>query len=571
MARTPRRPPNDIGEGGGDRGDAPSPLRPPLPANHSRRPRPLGALPGLRRTLSKGSWRRRRAACDALAGIRVAEAEQALLGALVDPDEDVRVAAIQALLARGWEPRTRRAKTLTAIAARRFEALLEHPEEIDLQALEQGLRLGGFVARAEIVAVLEAVPGWSPSRDSAPWVLAARLDGDASLAVDPGASALLEAVDRTWQADPHRYRLARSLRRVAPSVLAERLGEGGWAWRAREAMCQALARPGHEGGLAALAARVDDDDDDVRRAALEALVRVGTPAAAEAVAGGFASAFQEDREAAAAALATMGPVALDVLTRLVHDRWWERRQGAAMTLARWRSARQIAADLLIELAVDSEYRVNQPAREGLDNHGLVPSVDAVRRALVRAQLSTADGLERWLTQGAHALLSKPEGARWFRELLEQLPPDSLPHRLGLVPLLGAGALSEWLEDLALGRATRHVGVRLAAAEALRGLNHGSCRVCYGEGAVRCPECDGEGDRACPICGGDGEVLVACPEPDCTARQTTRRIDSRRCPACRGRGQVVRACSCASAVGRVACDLCDGSGRIRCLSCNGRQA
>jgi len=528
------------------------------------------ALPGLRRTLAKGSWRRRRAACDALSAIPGAEAEEVLLGALVDPDEDVRLMAMEALMERGWQPSTPHEITLAAVAARRTEALLEHVEHIDLGVLVENLRLGGHVFRAELLDVLERVPGWRPSPEQRASIAVARLDGESALTEPGGLEAVLEGLDHTWQANPHRARLTRALFGVEPARIARALKDEAWGWRAREALCHALGRPGDDTGVDALAARVLDEDDDVRRAALEALSRVGTPRAAQAVAEGFASPFQEDREIVALVLASFGDVALPVLRALIDDAWWEGRQGAAMTLRGWHGDRQTAADLLVVLAVDAEYRVSQPAREGLERHGVLPHKEGIRAAVERAQSLTIEGLETWLGM-AWVGAPDPDMASCIDRLMEHVTEDELPFRLGLVSLFRVEHLALWLEDAAMGRTTDHVSVRLAAAEALRALILRQCPICRGEGAVRCPECSGSGERPCGTCGGQMLVTVPCTEIECTARQTTRRIDSRRCPTCRGRGAVLQACDCAEASGRVACALCEGRGRIQCVTCAGSGA
>lgn len=521
------------------------------------------ALPGIRRTLAKGSWRRRRAACDALVMIPGREAEEVLVGALLDSDEDVRMTAIEALLERGWSPGSPRERTLASVAARRIGTL--DPDGVDVATLELALGLGGHAFRAELLEVVERFAAWRPSRASAAAIWATRLDGARALACDGGLAGLLRALDHTWQANPHRARLARALHDHDAARLAHELAEGGWDWRAREALCQALGRPGVDTGVDALGDCVVDDDDDVRRAALTALVVVGTAAAAEATARGFQSPFQEYREFVATALAAFGDEAHAIVARLARDPWWEGRQGAAMTLRVWRGNRQAAADLLVVLATDPEYRVSHPAREGLEAHGLMPRRAAVRTAVERAQVTTIEGLEAWVGITADAE-PDPEIADWLDTLVERAAPDALPQRLGLIPLFRVEHLAIWLEDAALGRTTRHVGIRLAAADALRALVRRHCAVCVGDGAVRCPECDGAGDRPCQRCGAQTIVLVDCPEPECTARQATRRIDSRRCPTCRGKGQVPVACDCAAAGGRSTCALCRGTGRIGCVAC-----
>lgn len=528
------------------------------------------ALPGLRRTLAKGSWRRRRAACDVLASVPGREAEEVLVGALLDADEDVRMTAMEALLERSWAPTGARETTLVAIASRRAELLVDRPDGLDQDTVRAALTLGGHVFRSELLDAIDHLPTWEMRADDPALFRVVRLDGESALDLPGGLHAILRALDHTWQANPHRARLARCLGAVPAETLALELSTGGWGWRAREALCQGLGATGGPAGVGALRELVLDEDDDVRKAAVGALVQIGTEAAAEALARGLESPFQEDRELIASAIAALGDPALATIEALCTDPWWERRQGAALALRGWRGDRQVAADGLVRLAIDAEYRVFQPAREGLALHGLAPSRPAIRRAIESAQTLTVEGVEAWLgaTRGAD---TDPELAMILDLMVERTPLDKLPQRLGLLAIFRAEHLALWLEDAATGRLTPHVGVRLAAAEALRMLLRRQCLVCHGEGAVRCPECGGSGDRACAICHGQMVVQAPCPDPDCTARQTTRRIDSRRCATCRGRGTVLTQCVCAAATGRVACELCEQRGRIGCAACGGTGA
>ncbi|MFO0748726.1 MAG: HEAT repeat domain-containing protein [Myxococcota bacterium] len=552
------------------------------------------ALAGIRRTLARGSWKRRRAACDVLATLPASAAEEAtqvLIDVLSDPDEDVRLAAMEALAQRGWEARTAREKTLQALAGRRAKDLLQHPNDLDPATLIGALRLGGHVFRSEVIEVLARVPGFAPTPDQEGALGAARLDVERALAARGGLEAVLRAVDHTWQAVPHRARFVRGLATVGVDGLAAELETHEWGWRAREAACQAMVRPTRppddelEPAIHALQRQLGEEDDDVRKTAFQGLAWIGTRAAAEAVATGFQSPFQEDRDLVAAALAAFAEDGLEVIDRLMHEGWWESRQGAALALGHWREATRAAVDRLIVLAVDAEYRVSQAAREGLARHGLIPSRAAIVDAIGMAQSLTIEGLEPWLLlQLQHA---SPEIALRLDQLVEETPPDLLPQRIGLIATFRVEHLALWLEDAAHGRITRHIGVRLAAADALRALTRHACPVCRGERSVRCPGCNGAGDAPCPTCAGRGTVLVACPDPDCTARLATRPIDSKRCPTCRGRGEVPRPCLCqASATseirrvvdssdtpsaerrGRVACEVCAGAGRLACQACDG---
>lgn len=542
------------------------------------------ALNGVRRTLLRGSWKRRRAACDVLATLAVAEATEVLVEVLEDPDEDVRLAAVEALAQRGWKPTDAREATLQALGARRIREHCETapPEAVDPATLIAALGLGGHVFRAEVLDVLGDVlsgRAYVPTTEEIAIIAAARMDVATAIRLPQGLDAVLRAIDHTWQASPHRARFVRELAIVPSASLVAHLAPRGpgasLSWRAREAIAQALERTGDEAALEGLGQLVLEDDDDVRRAALQALAWIGTPEAARELAHGFESPFQEDRDLVARALGTFGSRAAEVIDRLMSDAWWESRQGAALALGQWRGDVQGAVDRLMALAVDPEYRVAQAAREGLAAHGLLPTTAAVCEALARAQLLTLEGLEPWL--GLHRVAAAPpEIAARLDAMIEELPPDALPQRLGLIATFRAEHLALWLEDVALGRGegargavlARHVGVRLAAADTLRALARAVCAVCQGERTVRCPGCNGAGDVPCERCQGRGTVMVRCPDPGCTAHGTLRRIDSRRCPTCRGRGEVPAPCVCEGGRGRVPCALCHGGGRLGCSACDG---
>jgi len=554
------------------------------------------ALNGIRRTIARGSWKRRRAACDVLATLQAPEATSVLVAVLEDPDEDVRLAAVEALAQRGWTPSTARETTLQALASRRIREVCETapPESIEPATLVFALGLGGHVFRAEVLDALNEVVGergFMPTPEEVGVIAAARMDIATAVAAPRGVESVLRAIDHTWQANPHRARFVRELKAIGSTELAHQLETDTsgtshpptWSWRAREAIAQALERKQDPIALKALGRLVLEDDDDVRRAALQSLAWIGSPAAAEEVARGLQSAFQEDRDLVARTLGTFGPRGAGVIGELMVESWWESRQGAALALGHWRVDLQGAVDRLISLAVDPEYRVAQAARDGLTTHGLLPTTAALCEAIGRAQTLTMEGLEPWL--GLHrSPTAPPEIADRLDALIEDLPADALPQRLGLIAIFRVEHLALWLEEVALGRGDsevaqgmakldrapvyRHVGARLAAADALRALLRCACPVCLGEGTVRCPGCNGAGDVACSACQGRGIVMVTCPDPGCTAHGTLRRIDSRRCPTCRGRGEVPAPCACEGGRGRVPCGLCKSGGRLACSACDG---
>lgn len=527
------------------------------------------ALPGLRSVLANGSWRRRVAACEALAHVAGQGAEEVLVATLLDADEDVRLASRRALAERGWEPKAPEAFTLAAMAERQFDRLLARPDLAHLPTLERGLALGGHVFRSEaaaVLAALERVTRWHPRPEIAAALAVTRLDPAGALEEPDGELVLLRAIDRTWQLHPHRAVLTWGLRAVSPARLGELATVESWGWRAREALCHALARAGDSGCVPGIRRFVLDTDEDVRRAAIDALVAVGTREAALALADGAASPFQEDGEAIARGLAAMGRAALPALTRLAASEWWEERRAAALALRDWRRERQEAVDLALPLAVDPEYRVAEAARMALDRHGLAPRPDALRRTLVGSTELTLTGLEPWLRLDPRDGLHDESAREVVCELLRGLSPDALPHRLGLASSLRLDELRPWLATLAGDAPQGHVGVRLTAARVLRALDDSTCRMCRGRGTVGCVGCEGDGEQACADCAGRGSVRRGCPDPECDAGATMRRLDRPPCKTCRGRGVITETCGCGS--GRVPCHLCHGTGRTVCLVCGG---
>ncbi len=244
------------------------------------------ALPGLRATLAKGTWRRRMAACKTLLELRCDGAEEALYDALSDIDEDVRLTALHCLRGRGWTPETPVDHTLAAMAERRVDQLLKSPELLDVETLADGLHLGGHIFRTEIGAALSLLARdgrWQPTEDDLAAWSATRLEPGSIIATERGLDTLLQLIDRTWQVHPFRATLAHGLRLVSVADLRASTERNEWRWRAREAICRALARPGCDESPTLLATFILDTDEDVRAAALAALVKVGTIEAAQCV------------------------------------------------------------------------------------------------------------------------------------------------------------------------------------------------------------------------------------------------------------------------------------------------
>ena len=526
------------------------------------------ALPGLRQTLAKSSWMRRRAVCGVLATIPTKEAEKELLGALLDVDEDVRLAALEALFSRGWKPQNPREKTLAAIAARRMESLTLVERDRDLGTLTDALNLGGHVFRNEVLDLLERVPEWSVSDANISAIAGIRMSWRAMIEADDGVEIALQLLDLTWQSMPHRARLSRGLGHVEPSRLLSAVRQTQCGWRAVEAVCRLLARPNDDDAAEVLERFVLHQDDDVRRAAYESLATVGTRRAAEAVVVGLGTPFREDRRPAAQALAAIGQNALPTIAALVKSEWWECREAAAQAFAYWRGDLRVAADGLLSLAVDAEPRVSQTARDALVTHGVRPTTSGILRMLPRAQSSTIDGLGPWLGLFADGGVQEEKVLAGLEKLLEKSKADKLMFRIELVATLRARHLIPWLENV-LTSDEKHLGVKFAAADALRQLGGKTCQLCTGRASVDCPGCSGKGEQTCPTCVGEAVLAVACPDEECNAGMAMRDISSAPCKTSRGIGQITMRCECVT--GACTCQVCGGAARIRCPLCDGTGA
>ncbi|MDP6946222.1 MAG: hypothetical protein QF464_18890, partial [Myxococcota bacterium] len=299
---------------------------------------------------------------------------------------------------------------------------------------------------------------------------------------------------------------------------------------------------------------------------LDALVLIGSHEAAEALASGTRSPFQEDTHGVAEALAALGDAALDTLRRLTRSSWWEERRAAAIALVHWRGCRQTAVDMALPMTVDTEYRVAEAAREALLRHGLQPGADSVAETLRRVTPITLASIEPWLGLDAAGRFEDPTAGAAFDAHLKGLASDDLTHRLPLAGRLRRHGLRPWMTELASGAATSHVGLRLAATATLRALDNDDCSLCNGRRTSPCVGCNGDGETRCEVCLGEATTRTPCPEHKCTARERTRGIRSPTCKTCRGRGVVVHPCGCAN--GFVPCVVCHGGGRALCLGCNG---
>jgi HEAT repeat protein len=522
------------------------------------------SLPGLRATLQRGSWRRRVAACRVAALLPLEDTETLLTDALLDVDEDVRLAGLESLEKTGWKPTTPSEQTRAAMAGRRTFGLLSTPEHLCVETLEAGLLLGGQIFRTEVLNVLEHVPGWQPKEENAALVHITRMAPARALTCTNGLRTLLHALDRTWQDLPHRAHIARPLDRVPVTALGEALSDRAIGWRARSAIARALGRPNCSQSTELLRRLLEDEDDDVRRASVLSLMDVGTEDAANTLALGLHSPFREDRASISRALSAMGATALPTLRRLAASPWWEERLGAVLALHAWRGERGTPADILLGLTLDTEHRVSQAALEALAYHGSLPSDDAIAEALGRAQEAPAEAVRPWLSMASGTYLTHQATTERIRTLIETASRDEACLLLPMVSDLRITALRPTVEALLEGASSEHLALRIIAGQTLRLMDHDTCALCNDRGTIACPSCEGEGEVVCKVCDGRTFTLVACTAYGCSAHEQTREIGSLPCKACRGRGTISAPCECMEGIKR--CDLCRSVGRLACPLC-----
>lgn len=544
-----------------------APLDDLSPAIERIRQAGLHALAGLRRTLREESWRRRAGACQALATLEGDEAEGYLVNAMTDVDEDVRLAAWQALQVRGWSPRLPREHTLVAFADRRLDRLLLTRSLLHSETLHGGLRLGGYLFRREVADALNhAAKDDDTASEVAATLAALDFQDVAESAEDRILLAYLHAADTSWQQTPHRALLAFSLRKVSATRLFKLTEDEQLGWRAWACACEVAGIQRATSAVDSLAPLVLDPDIDVRQAAQRALLRIGTPEAAHALASGARSPFLEDAEVAARALACLGATAHDTIQRLAHSAWWEERRAAALALLYHRQDRQFCVDHSLPLAVDLEYRVAEIARRALNVHGGRASESAIIATLKRAHPITIKGLEPWLDVSIDGHLRSETIGEALDEHFKALPPDEASQVLPLAGTFRRSSLAPFLNALATGETTEHEGMRHAAFEATRHLDATACRICEGSGITLCPNCLGKGEFPCTTCNGEGSLVRPCPEPDCNASEGARQIHAPVCKTCRGKGSITAPCTCLG--GLLPCTMCHGSGMLLCHACDG---
>ncbi|MEC9072488.1 MAG: hypothetical protein VX938_08930, partial [Myxococcota bacterium] len=150
---------------------------------------------------------------------------------------------------------------------------------------------------------------------------------------------------------------------------------------------------------------------------------------------------------------------------------------------------------------------------GLRAIGLMPTAQGEIAALRAGQNLTIVFVLPWLRVLDAEHPDRETVSAALEAHLRSLPLEQLAHRLGVTVPLRARHLESWLEELGAMDREFHLGVRLAAAEAMRGLRDDACHLCGGSGAltamldapVRCPRCDGSGNEetsSAPAADGD---------------------------------------------------------------------
>jgi HEAT repeat protein len=198
-----------------------------------------------------------------------------------------------------------------------------------------------------------------------------------------------------WQPQTEEQRVAYSIAKQswnelvqigAPAVepLIARLGDA--AWDVRRAAAEALGRLGDARAVEPLIARLGDDNWNVRRAAAEALVKIGAPAVEPLIAR-LSDADGSVRRAAAEALVKIGAPAVEPLIVRLGDADGSVRRAAAEALGQLGDAR--AVEPLIVRLGDADGSVRRAAAEALGRLGDARAVEPLIK-----RLGDADGSVR---------------------------------------------------------------------------------------------------------------------------------------------------------------------------------
>ncbi|MBM4119192.1 hypothetical protein FJ251_15935, partial [bacterium] len=451
------------------------------------------------------------------------EAEEALGAALGDRYRSVRQAALDALNAMGWRPGSVVAEAIVALAGEDWQALgrLGEPAVPLLERVlrERGLDSGSVGRRAGAVQALVGVGGAALTAllpalaDTHPTVraLATRGYGTHAAQAPAGAAAELRRLLRDDPSGHVRVGAATALGRIGDEqavALLHSAAKGDPEDKVRFAAAEALACPAlRQTGF--LVQRLSDKSPEIRVTAANALGASGDPAAIDPLVEAMGDAVLSVREAAGAALASLGWMPLGVRTHVAdhaYARWMSRRELQARTgledqkamlvaelsssspaarrcaleaIARWRDP--TLAGPVQALLDDVSRLVRTEAALALEILGAEPGED-VQGALVQVARGRMDEAARFGDVAGPALsraLLEHTGVERVRaaEALARLSPEA-----------GAEALSSAV------RGDRDAAVRVAAAKSLGALRAGhdalGAALADSESDVRAEACRG---------------------------------------------------------------------------------
>lgn len=331
-------------------------------------------------------------AVDKLAGDDDAKAIEALLGALGDPDEEVRKAATKAVGG------TRDSKYLAPL----LQLLTHNNEHVRGNAADALRQLGDDQAASSVVGLLS-----DPSA-TVRWQAARALEAFNWSPPDNAAAARFNVA---------RGRIAEAIACGPDAVDALAIVLQSGEYFQRHQAVTALCEISDARVVKALLIAIKDPDDQVRSAAVESLLKIAEPSSVPALILALADVNKHVRAVAAEALGLFGgSKAVEPLLRRITDKQWEVREAVCIALGKLKD--EHAFEPLAKALRDADREVREAAVRGLGYLGDKRAIQSLLGAMVDEHDSVRQIATATLTL-IDAHWERSEGARLAMPMLQE--------------------------------------------------------------------------------------------------------------------------------------------------------